>query len=241
MLKVFIGHEPRVAIQTNVCISSLYETATAPVSVTPLVLSQLPLKRRGLTEFSFSRFLVPWLCGFEGTALFLDSDVIVRGDVAELFALADPQYAVQVCDIQPEFERAAVMLFNCGHPSNRVLTPELIETSPCPYHLMAWTAHIGHIPLNWGHAVGYSRPQPLERLPLIHYTAGVPAWPETADCEHADEWHKARRQMCSVKTTWADLIGRSVHAAQGPDGQPLPKWKVLGNGSHDESGTPYID
>lgn len=226
MLRIFIGHEPRMAIQTNVAISSLYEAASAPVSVTPLVLRQLPLQRRGLTEFSFARFLVPWLCGFDGWALFIDSDVIVNGDVAELFALADPQYAVQVCDIQPEFERAAVMLFNCGHPDNREITPEWLETTKCLMHLIGWTPNVGFIPLNWGHAVGYSRPQPLDRLQLIHYTAGVPAWPETADGEHAEEWHKARRQMCSVKTTWPDLIGKSVHAALDQSGRPQPRWKV---------------
>lgn len=158
--------------------------------------------------------------------MFLDSDVIVKGDVRELFNDLDENCAVQVCDIQPEFERAAVMLWNCGHPDNRKLTPEWIETTDARLHMLGWTEDIGHIPLNWGHAVGYSRPQPLERLELIHYTAGVPVWPETADCEHAEEWHKARRQMCSVKTLWADLIGRSVHAAPGPDGQPLPRWKV---------------
>lgn len=234
MLRVFVGHEPLVAIQTNVAISTVYENASAPVSVTPLVLHQLPISRRGLTEFSFARFLVPWLCGFEGTSLFIDSDVIVRGDVAELFALADPQYAVQVCDIKPEFERAAVMLFNCGHPDNRILTPEYIDSTTELLHLIRWTQAIGHIPMNWGHAVGYSRPQPVERLELIHYTAGVPAWPETADCEHAEAWHQARRQMCSVKTNWPGLIGKSVHAALGPDGQPLPKWKVQGNGTHDK-------
>lgn len=235
MLKVFIGHEPRLAIQTNVCISSVYEAASQPVAVTPLVLRQLPLSRVGLTEFSFSRFLVPWLCGFQGWALFMDSDIIVTGDVAELFTLADDQYAVQICDIKPEFERAAVMLFNCGHPDNRKITPEWIDAGQYePLHLIRWTDKVGYIPANWGHAVGYAKPQPIERLSLCHYTAGVPVWPETADCEHAEEWHKARRQMCSVKTNWPDLIGRSVHAALGPDGQPLPKWKVQGNGTLDE-------
>ena len=242
MLRVFVGHEPRVAIQTNVCMSSIYEHASAPVSITPLVLRQLPIKRRGLTEFSFARFLVPWLCGFEGWALFMDSDMIVRGDVAELFALADPQFAVQVCGIKPDFERAAVMLFNCGHDQNRCLTPEAIETTNTPLHLLGWAydENIGFLPANWGHAVGYARPRPLEQISLCHYTAGVPVWPQTADCEHAEAWHAARRAMCSVRTDWESLMGRSVHVAPGPAGRPLPKWKVP-DGVVNESGTPGVD
>jgi hypothetical protein len=235
MLRVFIGHEPRVAIQTNVAISSVYEHSSQPVAITPLVLGQLPITRKGLTEFSYARFLVPYLCGYKGRALFIDSDIAVLGDIDELFeSVEDQSGAVFVADIKPEFERAAVMLFNCGHPDNRVLTPEFVETTNVHLHLLGWTQNIGFIPLNWGHAVGYSRPQPLDRLPLIHYTAGVPAWPETADCEHAEEWHKARRQMCSVKTTWADLIGKSVHSRPGPEGKPLPRWKVQ-DGALDKS------
>lgn len=242
MLRIFIGHEPRVAIQTNVAASSLYEHSSVPVSITPLVLAQLPIMRSGLTEFSFARFLVPWLCGFEGWALFIDSDVIVQGDVAELFALADDNFAVQVCDIKPAFERAAVMLFNCGHPHNRILTPEMIDRTDVRLHLLEWTDRIGYLPQNWGHCVGYSLPRPLESLPLVHYTAGVPAWPQTADCEHAQAWHDARRQMCSVKTGWEALMGHSVHATLGPDGRPIPKYRaeVQEDGAQHQGGTANV-
>jgi hypothetical protein len=226
MLKVMIGHDTRIPIQTNVAANSVYRHSTAPVSITPLVLSQLPIKRRGLTEFSFARFLTPWLAGFDGPALFIDSDVIVRSDVAELFALFDPKYAVQVCDIHPQFEQTAVMLFNCGHPDNKMLTPEFIGTTDKHLHLLGWTNCGGHLPMNWNHCAGYARRQPLERLHLVHYTMGSPIWPHTADCEHASAWHDERKNMCYVGVSWPDLMGQSVHAARDHSGNLVPKYRL---------------
>lgn len=234
MLRVMVGHDPRVAIQTNVTISSLYENSSVPLAITPLVLRQLPIERRGLTEFSFARFLTPWLCGFSGWALFLDSDIVALKDVGALFkhALdAGGENAVYVADILPEFERAAVMLFRCDHPDNRKLTPEYIDTTQDYLHLLQWTQSIGVLPMNANHCVGYARLQDLEKIQILHYTCGVPVWPQTADCEHAQAWHDARRAMCSVRTDWEPLMGHSVHARPGPEGKPLPRWKVQDDGN----------
>ena len=71
---VFIGYDPRQPIAYNVAQYSVVKNASQPVSVTPLILSQLPITRRGLTEFTFSRFLVPWLTGFKGKSMFMDQD-----------------------------------------------------------------------------------------------------------------------------------------------------------------------
>src|SRR5512135_816786 len=111
-IKVFIGFEPRQPLAYNVLQSSLHRNSASRVIVEPLMLHKLPISRRGLTEFTFSRFLVPWLCGYEGVAIFMDADIVVRGDIAELAAQADPQCAVQVMQEQQRFEWASVMLFN---------------------------------------------------------------------------------------------------------------------------------
>ena len=71
----------------NVLQFSLYRRSSKPLAISPLVLPTLPMKRQGLTPFTFSRFLVPWLCDYQGWALFLDIDFLALGDVAELFAL----------------------------------------------------------------------------------------------------------------------------------------------------------
>lgn len=45
----------------------------------------LRVKYKNFTEFSNYRFMIPQLCNYEGRALFLDSDMICLGSIAELF------------------------------------------------------------------------------------------------------------------------------------------------------------
>lgn len=217
-----IGFDHRQPISLNVLASSIYTRSSVPVAITPLVLDQLPLKRQGLTPFTYSRFLVPYLCNYEGWALFLDLDMIVRDDISKLFALADDKYAVMVSKNPLKFEWASVMLFNCAKCT--ILTPEYIEQA-ARLHDCSWVSDelIGDLPREWNHLCGYD--QPREDAKLIHYTQGVPAFKETIDCEHAQKWFEEHQQMNMV-TNWLDLMGNSVHAAQLPDGTKVPKYKV---------------
>src|SRR5437879_2363173 len=104
-LRIFIGYDPRQPIAYNVLQHSIIRHASRPVAITPLILAQLPIKRRGLTEFTYSRFLVPWLCHYQGQAVFLDSDMIVKGDIAELFFKFNADVAMMI--EQAEFEWAS--------------------------------------------------------------------------------------------------------------------------------------
>lgn len=45
----------------------------------------LHIKYRNYTEFSNYRFLIPQLCGYEGRAIWLDSDMVCLADIGELF------------------------------------------------------------------------------------------------------------------------------------------------------------
>src|SRR3990167_2431018 len=88
MLRVFLGYDSNEVVAYHTLAHSILRHASVPVSVTPLKLSQLPMKRDRTptqsTEFSFSRFLVPWLCGYEGEAIFMDCDQLCRVDIATL-------------------------------------------------------------------------------------------------------------------------------------------------------------
>ena len=141
-LRVFIGYDHRQAISYNVLQFSLFRRCSKPVAINPLFLPTLPLTRTGLTPFTYSRFLVPWLCGFQGWAMFLDIDYLCRADVAELFALTDDRYAVMVSKNVKKFEWASMILFHCAHPANRVLTPRYVDDpKQCVNpHIMDWLA-----------------------------------------------------------------------------------------------------
>lgn len=72
MIRVFIGYDPNETIAWHVLSHSIHVRSSRPVSITPLMLSQLKeemwRERNSLqsTEFSFSRFLVPYLCNYQG-------------------------------------------------------------------------------------------------------------------------------------------------------------------------------
>lgn len=208
MLRVFIGWDPRQPVSYSALCQSIIDNCSEPVAITPLVLPTLPIKRQGLTPFTYSRFLVPWLCNYEGPALFLDVDIMVRGDLAELFKLYDERYAVMVSRNQLRFEWASVMLFNCA--KCKILTPEYVENAD-QLHGILWAEpeEIGDLPPAWNHLVGYDQLNPAANL--VHFTQGVPMFPETAECEHAEEWTKYA-QEASSSIPWGKLMGQSVHA-----------------------------
>lgn len=211
-LRVFIGYDPRQPLAYSVAAYSAVVNSSVPVSVTPLIQRQLPVKRKGLTEFTFSRYAVPWLCGYEGHALFMDGDVLVRGDLAEL----PWEHSAGVAFVPHEtsalngqnlaFERASVLLFDCAHC--RDLTPEYIETGK-PQGF-GWTRG-NHYPLGgeWNHLVGYDPPR--KDAKIVHFTQGIPCFPETQHDEYADEWRAALQASVST-VSWDEIMGPSVHA-----------------------------
>lgn len=209
-IRIFIGYDPRQPISYNVLQHSIVIRSTKPVAITPLIIQQLPIKRVGLTPFTWTRFLVPHLCGYEGWGLFLDADMIVLDDIDKLFAMADYRYAVMSVLGAAKFEHASLMLFNCSHEDNRKLTPEYIENAPA-LHGLQWTQAIGDLPKEWNHIVFYDEPR--RDAKLVHYTAGVPVFKEVEGCEYSEEWGKDARFMASAQS-WQQLMGNSVHVAK---------------------------
>lgn len=206
MIRVFIGYDPRQPVSYAAFAHSLTTHGKRPISITPLVLETLPLTRVGLTPFTFSRFLVPYLCDYEGWALFADIDMMARADISELFSLRDDRYAVMVSKNKLRFEWTSLMLFNCG--KCRVLTPEYVAAAT-GLHKIDWADNIGELPGEWNHLVGYDAPNPAAKL--VHFTQGVPVFPETAGSEFGDEWREMASRAFSAQP-WATLMGNSVHA-----------------------------
>ena len=223
-LRIFIGYDHRQPIAYNVLQYSIYRRAKKPVTVAPLVLPTLPMTRSGLTPFTFSRFLVPWLCDYQGWALFLDIDFLVLADIAELFALADDRYAAMVSKNPKKFEWASMILFNCGHQANRALTPDYVEDpkrciSP---HTLDWLSPelVGGLPGEWNHLVGYDTPRADAKM--VHYTQGMPIYEETSGSEYREQW-LAEHKASNTTSPWQELMARSVHAGKTADGRVVAK------------------
>jgi len=224
MIRVFVGYDPREAVAYNVLAHSINRRASRPVAIAPLMLSQLgrlmwrerhPLQS---TDFSFSRFLTPYLSGFEGWAVFMDCDMLVLEDIAQLWALRDARYAVMVVkhnhvpretvkflgEPQSRYEKknwSSVMLFN--NAQCKALTPDYVNTaSGLELHQFKWLgddALIGELPARWNHLVGYNPPR--ADAALVHYTLGGPYFDAYRDCEHAQAWRAAYDRMLAVAST----------------------------------------
>lgn len=163
------------------------------------------------TDHAIARFLIPYLCNYLGWALFTDGDVLFREDVRQLFAMADPAYAIQVVKHRPQVEEgqkkaghiqqayhrknwSSVMLFHCEHPANQALTLEVVNEWPGrELHAFNWLTDglIGALPARWNHLVGVSKPQTDPAL--VHYTLGCPNLPGHERDPFAAEWLRYAR------------------------------------------------
>ena len=125
--RIFIGFDPRESIAYHVLEHSLRKHSSIPLAITPLSRNNLlPVFNREKsssesTDFSFSRFLVPYLCDYKGWALFMDCDMLFRDDVAELAALCNPigaWYRSVYC-VQHDYESTVTTKFQIGRASCR--------------------------------------------------------------------------------------------------------------------------
>lgn len=204
-VRVFIGVDPRQPVAAAVANYSIQKNASRPVSVTELRLDQLPITRRGLTEFTYSRFLAPYLSGYESISIFVDADVLVTGDIYELAKYAESP--VNVIKHAERFEWPAVMVFN--NKECEILTPHYIDDEENKLFDFAWTPDIGDIPDKWHYVVGYDAPR--HDAQLWHFTKGIPEHPECRNCHGAEVWKAYKEEMLGT-VSWLELLGQSVHA-----------------------------
>lgn len=219
MIKWFIGYDKAEAVAAYTLAHSIQAKSSMPVSFSFINRDNLKgifTRARGdkeATDFSISRFLTPYLCGYEGWAVFSDCDMIVQDDPAKLWARRDDKYAVMVAKKehkpknstkflgQPQscYEKknwSAVMLMNCAKCTE--LTPESVNSESGMYlHQFKWLEGdhlIGNIPQGWNHLVGYDDPK-VTGTELVHYTEGTPCLPGYEDCDFSDLWFETLEDM----------------------------------------------
>lgn len=210
MLRVFLGFDPREAVAYHTCVQSIIDTARDPLNIafTPVT---GPM-RDGSNAFIYARFLVPYLCGFNGSAVFLDGDMIVRHPIEDLFKLIRMDCGATVVkhdyktkhpvkylgnknEDYPRKNWSSVIGWNCGFFLNRVLVPEYVaEQSGAHLHRFSWLAdhQIGELPMEWNRLV-MEQPVTADDK-LLHYTIGTPCFAEYADCDSAEHWHAAHKR-----------------------------------------------
>lgn len=208
-VRLFCGYDEREKIGFHTFLSSVIRRSSAMVQAT--VLDSVGM-RQGSNSFTLSRFLVPYLCGFSGRAIFADaSDMLCLGDIAELDAMFDPAYAVQVVK-HPDYESkhsrkyvgtnmeceqtnysrknwASVMLINCEHRAWSTMTPEVVAG----YSRLALLqfqflldSEIGELPAKWNVLVDEGQVNDNPRV--IHFSNGIPAFPHYRNVRNSKDW-----------------------------------------------------
>jgi lipopolysaccharide biosynthesis glycosyltransferase len=213
-IPIFIGFDPREAIAYHVCCNSLIRHSTRPLSLTPLALKNIgdysESHSDGSNQFIYSRFLTPFLMGYQGWAIFMDGDMLLRSDISDLWNLRDETKAVMVVKHDyktrmkekylgsknqdyPRKNWSSVILWNCSHPKNRAITPEFIESATgAQLHRFTWLedSEIGDLPLEWNWLPDEYGANTHAKL--LHYTLGTPCFHDFATTPMGDEWHRER-------------------------------------------------
>lgn len=244
-MRVYIGFDPRERDAYLVAAHSLRKHASIPLQIEPIVLEHMRWKRfytrpttashsggaprlwddiSGApmsTEFALTRFLVPHLMGYAGWALFVDCDFLFRADVAELFKIANPAYAVQVVkhlhqpaeavkmdgQVQSAYPRknwSSCVLWNCGHDAHAGTLDRVNRWRGLWLHQFRWLQDedIGELPASWNWLEGSAWPDfPRAREAgfateapspnAVHFTRGIPSMPGYENVPFADEWRVA--------------------------------------------------
>lgn len=213
-IPIFVGYDPREAIAYHVCVNSIIRHSSIPVAIVPVALNLFrdysETHTDGSNHFIYTRFLVPYLMSFSGWAIFIDGDMIVRADIAELWNLRQQDKDVMVVkhDYQtkmsekylgaknenyPRKNWSSVILWNCNSFPNRRLTPEFVQAATgAQLHRFTWLedSRIGVLPPEWNWLPDEYGANANAKL--LHYTLGTPCFHEFADTPQAEEWHRER-------------------------------------------------
>ena len=222
MINIFIGYDSKEKIAYHVLSESILKNSTKPVSITPIYLPNIKddfLRERNnlsSTEFSFSRFIIPHLMNYQGWALFMDCDMLMKANVEELWRLRDDKYAVQVCkhDYTPRTETkflghiqtaypkknwSSFMLMNCKKCIR--LTPDYVnKASGLELHQFKWLEKdelIGSLPLEWNWLAGEYPYK--EEVKNIHYTEGGPYFEQYFNCDYSSDWYNVYNNMVKIQ------------------------------------------
>lgn len=210
MITLVVGFDQKEAVVYHTFCQSVLEKTSQPVAFVPLAENALacvkPAQTDGSNKFTYSRFLTPHLMGFEGWAIYADGDMICQEDIANLWALRDESKAVMVVkhDYQtiastkyldsvnvdyPRKNWSSLVLWNCGHPKNKVLTPEFVgQATGAKLHRFTWLddEDIGDLDKSWNWLV---QEYPNNRkAKILHYTLGSPCFKDYENVDTADIW-----------------------------------------------------
>lgn len=213
--QIFIGFDPRESEAFNVCASSVrkfgYRSNTLYSRAIPRY--QRDFGEPQSTDFTFTRFWVPYLSNYQGFSIFCDCDFLWLKSPAELLKEIDNTKAVSVVKHpryipnsvkkmdninQNSYFRknwSSLMVFNNEHPKNRTLNPRVLNNHRpgIDFHQFFWLDDwdIGSLSIKWNVLDNYYYLNEDE-IGAIHYTDGGPWFNQYKETTYSHLWLKAR-------------------------------------------------
>lgn len=212
-LKVFIGYDKREHIAAEICKYSILKRSNLRSSDVKFLKSSdikeftRPREPNQSTDFTYTRFLVPYLSGFKGYSVFCDCDFLFLDDIQEILRRVDPKAAVSVVkhpmyypnsqikmDGVPQHlmnrkNWASLIVFNNSNEYNATLTPEYVNNiiPGSKLHTFDWLPYsqIGSLSLDWNVLDGYYE---LDNPRAIHYTDGGPWFEYYKQTYYSNYW-----------------------------------------------------
>ena len=193
---VHVGFDSRHREMYDLCTGSIRhyckDAVIKPNTARTIPAYDSPSKDNESTTFVYSRFYIPYCSFWSGWAIFCDGDFLWQDDVTKLWEQRDDRYAVMVCKhnyeskiktkafghVQENFPRknwSSLIMWNCAHPSNQVLTPEYCNSAePKQLHrfLHLQDKEIGGLDLRWNWLV--DEYDYTESAGALHFTNGGP-------------------------------------------------------------------
>lgn len=222
-INVYIGYDSQnygQRLAYEICKRSILKNhiSNIKINIFPLIKKDLENKgifyrndNTGSTEFTYTRFLVPFLNNYSDYAIFCDSDFLWQCDIVELLEYINDDIALSCVKHEylncqsnikmdglkqewyPRKNWSSLMIFNCGHPEIQKLNINNVNSqSPSWLHRFTWCndEFIGAIPKTYNYLVGYYND---EKNPKgLHYTDGGP-------------WYKSYRNVLFSKN-WINFL-----------------------------------
>ncbi len=225
-MKIFIGYDPQDHDAVNVAIQSIKENTQSDPEIT--LLKEWEVRKTGIfkrsyrvdengqmwderdgkpfsTQFSFTRFAIPAMLNYSDEwVLFMDGDMMVKGDIKEVFEMADSSYSVMCVKhnhapeaalkmngmLQTRYARKNWSSFMLLNPSKcRDLTVYQLNTASGGWlHGMLWVEDdkVGSLPSSWNFLAGYD--DPSKPVKNVHFTSGTPDMYMAMPTPWDEEW-----------------------------------------------------
>jgi lipopolysaccharide biosynthesis glycosyltransferase len=212
IIKISVGFDQKEAVAYHTFCQSVIKNTTQPIIFAPLALNLFQNYSEnhndGSNTFIYTRFLTPYLFNFDGWAIFADGDMICNSDLGKLWSMRDESKAVMCVkhdyktkasekylgNINQDYPRknwSSLVLWNCKHVANQVLTPDFVMKQTGAFlHRFKWLddSLIGELNTEWNWLV--TEYPDNYKANILHYTLGTPCFNDYKNSQMSDLWHQ---------------------------------------------------